>query len=358
MAALVAAPLARRTQSFGVEDVLIGTSPLGGIGASLSDDAASMIVETCVQCGFREFDTAPLYGLGKAEERLGEGLRRGCGGDAALLASCKVWTKVGRNIRDTENLSPHADIEEENSPGNSIYLDSPKNSRPVLDYSWNGAFVSYADSVKRLGPGIQISGLRCHDPETKVLESLAACPGGSLEGLDALRSTHGTEVSLGLNDAGVALRLLQAAEPLNSCKTVNIDSLMLAGRWHLLDQSGAEVFRHCALNGVAVLVAGVYASGLLAGGQLYEYRPATASEVARRDAWAALAAERGVSLKAVALAFAFLPACVHRVAIGLAEAVLVAETVELLAEARTVPAGLWRDAVARGLLAEGLVEGL
>ena len=68
--------LARRQQSFGVSDVIIGTSPLGGIGTSISDDAAADIVEKCVAAGFRDFDTAPLYGLGKAEERLGEGLRR------------------------------------------------------------------------------------------------------------------------------------------------------------------------------------------------------------------------------------------------------------------------------------------
>ena len=74
--------------------------------------------------------------------------------------------------------------------------------------------------------------------------------------------------------------------------------------------------------------------------------------------WAALCAEHSVSLKAAALAFAFLPACVSRVAIGLAEAALVAETVALLAEAKAVPIALWRDAVAKGLLAEGLVEGL
>ena len=74
--------------------------------------------------------------------------------------------------------------------------------------------------------------------------------------------------------------------------------------------------------------------------------------------WAALCAEHSVSLKAAALAFAFLPACVSKVAVGLAAAPLVAETVALLAEAKAVPLALWRDAVAKGLLAEGLVEGL
>ena len=85
---------------------------------------------------------------------------------------------------------------------------------------------------------------------------------------------------------------------------------MLAGRWHLLDQTGAEVFRYCAEHSIEVHVAGVYASGLLAGGALYEYRKPAMAEKKRLQSWAALCAEHAVSLKAAALAFAFLPACV------------------------------------------------
>ena len=65
------------------------------------------------------------------------------------------------------------DVEAANVPGRGIYVDSPKDARPVQDYSWNGAFLSYDDSVRRLGENIKICGLRCHDPETKLLESLA-----------------------------------------------------------------------------------------------------------------------------------------------------------------------------------------
>ena len=167
---MAAKPLARRSTAFGVSDVIIGTSPLGGIGASISDAAAADIVEKCVAAGFRDFDTAPLYGLGKAEERLGEGLRR-----SGKEAQCRVWTKVGRLIRTTENVADPDDVEEANVPGKGIYFDSPKDARPVQDYSWNGAFLSYDDSVRRLGENVKICGLRCHDPETKLLESLAVC---------------------------------------------------------------------------------------------------------------------------------------------------------------------------------------
>ena len=108
-------------------DVIVGTSPLGGIGASISDAAAADIIEKCVRAGFRDFDTAPLYGLGKAEERLGEGLRR-----SGKAAQCRVWTKVGRLIRTTENVPDPDDIEEENVPGKGIYVDSPKDARRLV----------------------------------------------------------------------------------------------------------------------------------------------------------------------------------------------------------------------------------
>ena len=97
-----------------------------------------------------------------------------------------------------------------------------------------------------------------------------------------------------------------------------------------MDQTGAEVFRYCSEHSIEVHVAGVYASGMLAGGALYEYRKPSMAEKKRVQSWAALCAEHSVSLKAAALAFAFLPACVSKVAIGLAAAPLVAETVALL----------------------------
>ena len=76
---------------------------------------------------------------------------------------------------------------------------------------------------------------------SKILIPTQVCTGGSLEGLSALRQRHGTEVSIGLNDADVALRLLQAVQ--SGTQALRVDSVMLAGRWHLLDQTGAEVFR-------------------------------------------------------------------------------------------------------------------
>ncbi|KAH8049549.1 D-arabinose 1-dehydrogenase [Aureococcus anophagefferens] len=325
-AAAATGPLALKTADLAVGDILVGTSPLGGIVEELSDDEAEEVVERCVEVGFRHFDTAPHYGLGVAESRLGAGLRRGCAKltrtrRAALKIldeEVRVWTKVGRVIKTKDTVAAGDVVEADNLPGSSttIYLrvdlrgihifnptsiDSPEDAVPVLDYSAAGAAKSYAQSLGRLGPGVVVAGLRCHDPESPALEARRR---GSLPGLAA---------------------------------------------------TGAPVLAACAARGVRVEVAGAYASGLLAGGPNYEYKPATPAHVARRDAWAALAADHGVSLKAAALKFAFLPAAVSKVALGLASTAFVDETVDIIAEANAVPAALWKDAVARGLLAPDLL---
>ena len=401
-AAAATGPLALKTADLAVGDILVGTSPLGGIVEELSDDEAEAVVERCVEVGFRHFDTAPHYGLGVAESRLGAGLRRGCAKltrtrRAALKIldeEVRVWTKVGRVIKTKDTVAAGDVVEADNLPGSSttIYLrvdprgihifhptsmcahatasthalrpcfenstraidssktqpnrrrcdrarefrslvgtaqttgrmphsDSPEDAVPVLDYSAAGAAKSYAQSLGRLGPGVVVAGLRCHDPESPALE--AAALAGSLPGLAAVRAETGKrpappgaetpgakrrkgengaaaapplplELSIGLNDAAVALRILDATNPARGDGAGGppaLDSVMLAGRWHLLDQTGAPVLAACAARGVRVEIAGAYASGLLAGGPNYEYKPATPAHVARRDAWAGAAKE-------------------------------------------------------------------
>ena len=306
-------PLPCRSREIGVRDILVGTSPLGGIDEEMDDDEAEEMVERCVEVGFREFDTAPHYGLGVAEERLGAGLRRGCAkvtrtrraASAILRDEVRVWTKVGRVIKAKDAVEAGDVVEAANLPGSesTIYLDSPEDAVPVLDYSAEGAARSYAQSVERLGPGVVVAGLRCHDPETPALEAAALT--GSLVGLGRLRAGGGKraapeaapeatpaskrprggggggpssetplELSIGLNDADVAMRILEATNLGGAAAgggggggaaPPKLDSVMLAGRWHLLDQSGARVLEACAGAGVRVEIAGAYASGLLQG---------------------------------------------------------------------------------------------
>ena len=131
-AAAATGPLALKTADLAVGDILVGTSPLGGIVEELSDDEAEEVVERCVEVGFRHFDTAPHYGLGVAESRLGAGLRRGCAKltrtrRAALKIldeEVRVWTKVGRVIKTKDTVAAGDVVEADNLPGSSttIYL--------------------------------------------------------------------------------------------------------------------------------------------------------------------------------------------------------------------------------------------
>jgi D-threo-aldose 1-dehydrogenase len=165
-AAAATGPLALKTADLAVGDILVGTSPLGGIVEELSDDEAEEVVERCVEVGFRHFDTAPHYGLGVAESRLGAGLRRGCAKltrtrRAALKIldeEVRVWTKVGRVIKTRGTVAAGDVVESDNLPGSAttIYLDSPEDAVPVLDYSAAGAAASYAQSLDRLGPGVVV----------------------------------------------------------------------------------------------------------------------------------------------------------------------------------------------------------
>ncbi|KAK7241855.1 NAD-dependent D-arabinose 1-dehydrogenase [Aureococcus anophagefferens] len=383
-AAAATGPLALKTADLAVGDILVGTSPLGGIVEELSDDEAEEVVERCVEVGFRHFDTAPHYGLGVAESRLGAGLRRGCAKltrtrRAALKIldeEVRVWTKVGRVIKTKDTVAAGDVVEADNLPGSSTTIYLRVDLRGI--HIFNPTSIPWAASARA-------SSSRASGATTRVAGLEAAALAGSLPGLAAVRAaatkrpapagaeTPGAkkrrgdagaagaaaaELSVGLNDAAVALRILDATNPTRGDGAGGppaLDSVMLAGRWHLLDQTGAPVLAACAARGVRVEIAGAYASGLLAGGPNYEYKPATPAHVARRDAWAALAADHGVSLKAAALKFAFLPAAVSKVALGLASTAFVDETVDIIAEANAVPAALWKDAVARGLLAPDLL---
>jgi D-threo-aldose 1-dehydrogenase len=128
------------------------------------------------------------------------------------------------------------------------------------------------------------------------------------------------------------------------------DSALLAGGWNLLSQAGLECFAECEARGVDVHVAGVFASGLLVGGETYAYKQAPPEMSARCRRWALLAEEFGHTLPAVAIAFAAMPACVTRVVLGMATPEQVASNLAWVAEAASVPPSLWMEAKRLGLL--------
>eukprot|EP01127_Copromyxa_protea_P018475 TRINITY_DN5837_c0_g1_i1.p1 TRINITY_DN5837_c0_g1~~TRINITY_DN5837_c0_g1_i1.p1 ORF type:complete len:166 (-),score=30.46 TRINITY_DN5837_c0_g1_i1:30-527(-) len=149
-------------------------------------------------------------------------------------------------------------------------------------------------------------------------------------------------VSLGMNKADFLLAYVKMYP------AGTFDSILVAGCWNLLDQSGTELLRECQNRGIKVVLGGIFGSGLLWGVNFLRYAPASQEDVERRDKWAALAAKHGCSLPAVALNFAFLPTCVSELCLGCQTPEHVETNLALLEE--KVPAALWEEAKDAGML--------
>ena len=326
-----------------IDRLILGASPLAGIYEPIGEARAMATVRAALEAGFTRFDTAPHYGLGLSERRLGEGLRaHGASG------SVKVYTKVGRVMRPIDEVTEEERetvVEWGNVPGRDgcIFPEAPRDVLPVLDYSAKGFETSHEDSLKRLGIE-RIEGLRIHDAETPERFE-AAMEGGGVRALTALRDAgRVSEISLGMNDAAYVLRMLRENPP------GTFDSVMMAGAWNLLDQDGYDVLLECQERGVRVHNAGVFASGLLVGGSHYKYGPPPDEVKQRTERWKLLAEEHGVPLPAVAIAFATTPAVVDACAVGVKSPEEVAQTIAWLHLTAEIPTALWSDARARGLL--------
>ena len=335
------------SSALGVDRLILGASPLAGIYAPSSDDVANATVAEALALGFTRFDTAPHYGLGLSERRLGAALRAALG-ESEANTRVKVYTKVGRVMKPIDEVTEEekaSSVEWGNVPGHDgcIFPEAPRDVLPVLDYASGGFERSHADSLMRLGLD-KVEGLRIHDAETPERFE-AAMSGGGVAALARLRAQGKiAEVSLGMNDAAYVLRMIRESAP------GTFDSVMMAGSWNLIDQDGYEVLLECQERNIAVHNAGVFASGLLVGGAHYKYAPAPEHIKAKTAQWQALANAYDVPLPAVALAFALAPEIITLCAVGVKSPSEVAQNVAWLRAARDVNPQLWIDAKSQGLL--------
>jgi len=254
----------------------LGTAPLGGLYEALSDDEGHRVVEAAWDAGIRFFDTAPLYGSGLAEQRLGTVLRTKPRDEFVLM------TKVGRVLR--ADAAPDPDQTFKGIP--------PLN--PVFDFSYEGVMRSVEESLTRLGMD-RIDVLLIHDPDNYFDQAMT----GAYRALDRLRSEGTiTAVGAGMNQAEMLARFARQAD---------FDVFLLAGRYTLLDQSGArELLPLCLERGIAVVAGGVFNSGILADprpGAHYNYRVAPPELIERARQIAAICERHGVELKAAAIQF-------------------------------------------------------
>jgi D-threo-aldose 1-dehydrogenase len=262
---------------------------LGGLFEAVADDEAHRVVEAAWQAGIRFFDTAPLYGSGLSERRLGAVLRNKPRDEFVLM------TKVGRLLR------PDAPPD----PEQSFVGIPPLN--PVFDFSYEGVMRSVEESLERLGLD-RVDVLLIHDPDDHYDEALH----GAYRALDQLRS-EGTISAVG---AGMN----QAEMPVRFAREANFDCFLLAGRYTLLDRVGArELLPLCVERGIAVVAGGVFNSGILADPDAeprYNYRAAPPDLVRRARELKVICESRGVNLKAAALQFPFRHPAIASVLIG------------------------------------------
>jgi D-threo-aldose 1-dehydrogenase len=314
----------------------LGGAPLGNLFAPVDEAAARALVDAAWASGCRHFDTAPHYGHGLSERRLGDALREH-DRDAYALSS-----KVGRL------LTPDASVprEQHGYVGGLPF-------RQHWDYGAAGVRRSVEDSLQRLGLA-RLDAVYVHDCDAATHGARADAVRRLVidEALPALRALQREgrvrAVGLGVNDVRIVLDVLREAD---------LDVLLLAGRYSLLDHAALpELLPLCVVRGVRVVLGGVFNSGLLASGTRagaaarFDYAPAAREWVERTARIEALCDAHGVPLRAAALQFALAHPVVDTVLVGACSA---GEWTDAVAMSQaTIPPPFWRDLRAAGLLPE------
>jgi D-threo-aldose 1-dehydrogenase len=299
-----------------------GCAPIGNLGRVVGDDEWPGALDAAYESGVRYFDTAPHYGLGLAERRLGEKLRE----------DCIVSTKVGRVLVP----GPGDGMDDE---GYAV----PTTQVRVRDYSRDGILRSLEASLERLGRD-RVDLLFVHDPDDFYREALT----GAFPALEELRS-QGVIASYG---AGMNQAEMLAA----FVRETDLDVIMLAGRYTLLEQGALDdLLPECERRGVSVVAAGVFNSGLLArerpsADATYNYEPAPPEILARVHRIADVLERHGTTLPVAAAQFALAHPAVATVCLGARDRAQVERNAALFDQ--PVPAQAWEELMAEGLLRE------
>jgi D-threo-aldose 1-dehydrogenase len=297
--------------------LIFGGAPIGGLYAPVSDQVAAATLQAAWDAGIRAFDTAPHYGVGLSEQRIGDflaGRRR---------AGFVVSTKVGRRLVPAAGPG-FAD-------GADEFYGTPALSR-VRDYSADGALRSLEDSLRRLRLD-RVDIALIHDPDEYMSEALD----GAYPALARLRA-DGTvgAIGVGVNSASLAEWFVARCD---------LDCVLVAGRYTLLDDSAAQsLFPLCRSRGVSVLAAGVFNGGILADpavGARYDYAPAAPDVLARARRIAETCARYDVPVAAAALRYVLRHPAVTAAVVGARTPDEIRADAEYLG--LSIPDSLWAD---------------
>jgi D-threo-aldose 1-dehydrogenase len=315
-----------------VTELGLGTATLGGSRVAITHPERGDIVRAAWEAGVRYVDTAPFYGAGAAERAVGDALRAVPRGDWVLS------TKVGRLLRPQGDWRAPRAAWERPMPFDVIY-----------DYSYDGVMRSFEDSFQRLGLA-HIDILLVHDIGA-YQHGAAAHPAlmrtlldSGYRALDELRrSGEISAIGLGVNEREVCLEAMAAAD---------WDVLLLAGRYTLLEQAPLDdLLPLCVKAGTSLVIGGPLNSGILAGRDTWNYAAAPAAIVERARALGAACERHGVPLAAAALQFPLAHPAVAAIIPGPRSVAEFSQNLDLLR--RPIPAALWEELRALGLLHEG-----
>jgi D-threo-aldose 1-dehydrogenase len=311
----------------------LGCAPLGNLFSPVSEARAAETLEAAWAGGVRYFDTAPFYGHGLSEQRLGRFLRE------AMRPDVIVSSKVGRSLKRAVGGA---------APDTGYVETAP--FEPYFDYSRNAVLRQVEESLRRLG-GDRLDLAFVHDigaltHGTAHEERFAEALTGAFPALAELKAQGVVgAIGIGVNEVAVCLETLAQ---------VDLDVILLAGRHTLLDASAAEVLLPlCLARGVRVIIGGPYNSGILAGGAHYDYAAAPQAIVERARRLRAVCAARGVALEAAALHYPLR----HPAVAGVIPGARSPEEVRAnLGHFATPPPGaLWKALAAEGLIPDEAV---
>jgi D-threo-aldose 1-dehydrogenase len=317
---------------FLLDRIGFGGAPLGNLFTPIPEPDAIRAVTAAYEAGIRYFDTAPLYGRGRSEHRIGAALR------SRPRDSFRISTKVGRLLRPTTGR-PKDD---------AAYTDVPA-FEVEYDYSEDGALRSLEASLERLGMD-RVDTLFIHDIDrwthgdaqpARFQEALT----GAYRALRRLRAQGVVSaIGVGVNEWEVCQQAAESGE---------FDGFLLAGRYTLLEQEALASFLPlCERRGLFVVIGGPFNSGILATGAVegatYNYRPAPPEIRARVARIEAVCRRHAVPLAAAALQFPLAHPAVRSVIPGARSADEVRTNLALLRV--PIPVALWTDLRESGLL--------
>jgi len=315
-----------------------GTAPLGNMFRNIPEEEAEATVDAAWEQGVRYFDTAPFYGAGLAEIRLGKALAKHKRSDYVLS------TKVGRLILDEVEDAKARDLGEKGG----LFVHGRPN-KIVNDYTATATLRSIEDSLKRMNTD-HLDIVYVHDVAQDFygdewLAKFEEARTGAFRVLQQLREQ-------GVIKAwGLGVNRVEPIELLAELQEVQADGFLLAGRYTMLDHERAlqRLMPALKANNAELVVGGPYSSGVLAGGATFEYQKASPEILAKVERIKTLAARHGISVKAAALQFVLANPLVASVIPGASRPERILEDRAALAE--KIPAAFWLELREQGLVA-------